>query len=278
MKIATDLWTGLVAADFLSRYRYELRPYEKHPGDIEKAYPQARETLFRGILNDKIMQSFKKALEILKQVPTEARDLIRIGVVGDAFTRVHEYGMGGIFNTVEKMGGALMIPPSWYDFVCYGAERRVSEFFRQRQFFNALKAKMASRHINSWKRKIQDLAAIYSEMFAEPNNVTLTEFSKPYVNVDVAPVIPSMFVGKTVDFVETKNVHGLINAYGFNCSLGKISTACINRIRQDYGDIPMLTFIDDGLQQTNIQTRLEAFMEQAMFYKSNQHCSKGTSD
>jgi predicted nucleotide-binding protein (sugar kinase/HSP70/actin superfamily) len=271
MKIATDLWTGLVAADFLSRYKYQLRPYEKHPGAIEKAYPQARERLFRGILTDQIMQGFREALEILKQVPTEERDLIRIGVVGDAFTRVHEYGMGGLFNTVEKMGGAVMIPPSWYDFVCYGAERRVSDFLRHRQVLNALKAKLASRNIISWKRKIQDLAIIYSEMFAEPDNATLTAYAKPYVNVDVAPVIPSMFVGKTVDFVETKNVHGLINAYGFNCSLGKISTACINRIRQDYGDIPMLTFIDDGLQQTNIQTRVEAFMEQALLYKGNQN-------
>jgi predicted nucleotide-binding protein (sugar kinase/HSP70/actin superfamily) len=193
---------------------------------------------------------------------------VRVGVVGDAFTRVHEYGMGEIFNTVERMEGVVMIPPSWYDFVSYGAERRVSDFIRKKQYINALKAKFGSHNINSWKRKIQALATTYSDMFAEPDNAMLTEYARPYVNVDVAPVIPSMFVGKAVDFLKNKNIHGLINAYGFNCSLGKISTACINRIRRDYRDIPMLTVIDDGLQQTNIQTRVEAFMEQARHYKT----------
>lgn len=272
INIATDLWNGLVAADFLSRYRYQLRPYEVQIGAIEIAYGAAKEALFNSIYEGQLLKGFRQAMEILKKVPVKECNLVHIGVVGDAFTRVHEYGMMDIFRTIERMEGVLIIPPSWNDFISYGAEQRVYEFIRKKKYFNALKAKFGSSNINRLKREIQAIASTYSEMFDEPDNAMLTEYAKPYVNVNVAPVIPSMFVGKTVDFVKNKNVHGLINAYGFNCSLGKISTACINRMRQDYSDIPMLTVIDDGLQQTNIQTRVEAFMQQAWYYK--RECEK----
>lgn len=112
------------------------------------------------------------------------------------------------------------------------------------------------------RNQIQQEARKYSNMFVEPSNHDLSLYSKNYINPNVAPVIPSMFVGRTVDLVANKKVDGLINAYGFNCCLGKITTACINELRKEHENLPMLNFIDDGLEQTNIRTRLESFMEQ----------------
>lgn len=92
------------------------------------------------------------------------------------------------------------------------------------------------------------------------------KYSKDYINCEINPVISSMFIGKTVDFVINDKVDGIINAYGFNCCLGKITTSCINKFRYDNDEVPMFTFIDDGLKQTNTLTRVEAFMEQVKQY------------
>ncbi len=263
MKMANDLWIAIVAADFLSRYKYQLRPYEKQKGSINRAYEEAKTILYDGIRRDKTFKNFKHALEILRKVPRVEKDLIRIGIVGDAFTRVHEYGMTEIFEIVEEMNGVIMLPPSWHDFINYGAERRATDLWRKGDYIKSMRTKVGSMDLDILRKRIQKTATAYSEMFDDPDNRTLTEYAIKYVNVNVAPVIPSMFIGKTVDFVKEKKVHGLINSYGFNCSLGKIATACINKIRIDGDGVPMFTFIDDGLQQTNIRTRVEAFMEHA---------------
>jgi predicted CoA-substrate-specific enzyme activase len=267
LNMANDLWTAMVAADYLSRYSYQLRPYEKEKGSINRVYKEAKAVLYKSIREGKVSKGLKQSLEMLKRVPRVVRDLVYIGVVGDAFTRVHEYGMTEIFEIVEEMNGVIMLPPSWHDFINYGAERRVTDLWRKGNYAKSIVTKVGSTNLNILRRNLHNISAAYSEMFDEPDNSTLTEYAREYVNVNVAPVIPSMFIGKTVDFVKRKKVDGLINCYGFNCSLGKIATACISKIRADSDNVPMLTFIDDGLQQTNIKTRVEAFMEQAWAYK-----------
>lgn len=267
LKIATEIWMSLVAGDYLSRYMYQLRPYEKVKGSINNAYKVAKAKFYKGIKEGRITRGFREALEIMSKVPLQRRELVHVGIVGDAFTRVHEYGMNEIFNIVESMGGVVMLPPSWNDFINYGAERRADNLWSKGLYTKSIVTKIGSKSLDFLRKKLMNISAIYSEMFKDPDNQTLTQYAKKYVNIEIAPVIPSMFIGKTVDFVQEKNVHGLINAYGFNCCLGKITTACINKLRIENNDVPMFTFIDDGLQQTNIKTRVEAFMEQSWAFK-----------
>lgn len=267
LRLASELWVAIVAADYLSRYRYELRPYERTKGSVDAAYARALAVLNDGIRANETIARLPAAMDLLQAVPRVERDLVRVGLVGDAFTRVHEYGMGEIFSAVEEMGGVVIMPPSWNDFINYGSRRRVDALVERRRIGRAALTLFGSRTLDRLKAKVQAIAVRYSDMLRDPGNAELTELARGYVNVGVAPVIPSMFVGKTVDFVRSKGVHGLVNAYGFNCALGKIATACVTRLRAEHRDLPMFTFVDDGLQQTNVRTRVEAFMEQARSYQ-----------
>jgi len=268
LKLSLDLWIGLICHDYLSRYRYQIRPYEKVRGAADAAYHEAEQKLAKGIRENRIIKYFKAAMDLLKCVELEERDLVKIGIVGDAFTRVHKYGMNEIFKGIERMGGVVILPPSWHDFVSYGSVRLVKALWEKGNYPKAAMTFGGSFTLDFYKKRIEQIAGEYSEMFPDQDNEWLTVNASKYVNPDVAPVIPSMFIGKCVDFVEERNVDGLVNAHGFNCVLGKISTACYTKIRRDNGDIPMMTFIDDGLQQTNIKTRLESFMEQARAFRN----------
>lgn len=267
LRMSSEIWIALIAADYLSRYRYELRPYEKHKGEVERAYEQAKEELYKGIRQGAILKGYKSALRMMESVPVVNKDLVYVAVIGDAFTRVHEYGMAEIFQAVEEMDGVVILPPSWHDFINYGSEQRVRHLWRKRKLLRSLVTGIGSQALDQMRKRVQSISTRHSIMFADPSNKELSRYSREYVNIEVAPVIPSMFVGKTVDFIVNKKVHGLINAYGFNCCLGKVTTACINKLRLENDNIPMLTFIDDGLQQTNIRTRVESFMEQAWAFK-----------
>ncbi len=266
--IARDAWIALICYDYLSRYKYQIRPYEKVTGSADKAYSEALSVMRTGIKNKKIMAHFKDAMALLQKTAIVERDLVSIGVVGDAFTRVHKYGMRDLFEGIEKMGGCVMLPPSWHDFVNYGSARFSKTLWQRGKYGRSALEFGGSTALAFFKNKVDTISKEYSNMFPDQSNGWLTKHAAKYVNPDVAPVIPSMFIGKTVDFVENKHVDGLLNAYGFNCVLGKVSSACYHQLRIDNNNIPMLTFIDDGLQQTNISTRLEAFMDQARAFKS----------
>jgi len=59
---------------------------------------------------------------------------------------------------------------------------------------------------------------------------------------------------------------------------GTIANALLKRYREDHNNIPYLNMIYEGQEETNTQTRLEAFMHQARQYweKSKERCSTKT--
>lgn len=265
---ARDMWMSLICYDYLSRYKYQVRPFEKIKGSVERAHEEALETMREGIKKKRMLKYFEKGMDIIKNVEVASRELVNIGIVGDAFTRVHKYGMNEIFDGIEKMGGCVILPPSWHDFVSYGSARRARTLWERGKYLKSGLEYCGSNGLIIYKKRIEKIAAKYSVMFPDQDNDWLTQNASKYVNPDIAAVIPSMFVGKCVDFVENKRVDGLLNAYGYNCNLGKTSTACYNRLRISNQNIPMLTFVDDGLLQTNMSTRLESFMNQAWAFRN----------
>jgi hypothetical protein len=68
-------------------------------------------------------------------------------------------------------------------------------------------------------------------------------------------------VGCVIEAVE-KGACGIINVITQNCSYGNVLTSILQRMRPDYGDIPLLTLIYEEQQGGNKLTRLEAFMHQ----------------
>jgi predicted nucleotide-binding protein (sugar kinase/HSP70/actin superfamily) len=68
-------------------------------------------------------------------------------------------------------------------------------------------------------------------------------------------------IAKMVDFVK-QGADGVINVICFNCMLGTISGALVQKIRKDFRNIPIPTLIYTGTESAAEQTRLEAFVYQ----------------
>lgn len=57
----------------------------------------------------------------------------------------------------------------------------------------------------------------------------------------------------------------------FTCMPGTVVAALSKKLRQDYNDIPWLDLPIDGNEGVNLDTRLEAFMHQAIDRKPYRH-------
>lgn len=79
-------------------------------------------------------------------------------------------------------------------------------------------------------------------------------------------------IGKAVEFSE-KGLSGIVNVMPFSCMPGTVVSAISRKVREDYNNIPWLNLDYDGVEETNTQTRLEAFMFQAEQYRAKIACS-----
>jgi len=77
-------------------------------------------------------------------------------------------------------------------------------------------------------------------------------------------------VGRVVEFIKHKMVHGIINVGPFACMPTTLTGALSKRILKELGNIPFMTMSCEGLEKTNALTRIEAFLFQA-----SQHMREG---
>ena len=66
---------------------------------------------------------------------------------------------------------------------------------------------------------------------------------------------------RIVDFAR-RGADGIINAVCFNCMVGNASAAIIEKIRNDYHDIPIVTAVYSGGEEPSRAMVLEAFVSQ----------------
>ncbi|HHT9133189.1 MAG TPA: hypothetical protein ACFYED_12035, partial [Candidatus Tripitaka californicus] len=69
-------------------------------------------------------------------------------------------------------------------------------------------------------------------------------------------------MGRAVEYAE-EHADGVINLVPFHCMPGTVVNALLEKFQRDYDGIPVLKMAFDGQEETNEQTRLEAFMHQA---------------
>jgi hypothetical protein len=81
-----------------------------------------------------------------------------------------------------------------------------------------------------------------------------------YLSPELSPGVISP-IGSVID-TSKLGAKGIINVITLNCSFSNIVTSVLQRVRRNYGDVPLLTLIYEEQQGGNHLTRLEAFMHQ----------------
>ncbi|MBW1895871.1 MAG: hypothetical protein JRI47_02325, partial [Deltaproteobacteria bacterium] len=86
-----------------------------------------------------------------------------------------------------------------------------------------------------------------------------------FIHYDIDPILAT-FTARVRRF-GAEGVSGICNLFVLNCMIGNITVPIFREALKDYKGLPVLSAIYDGQQQTNMLTRVEAFMHQARLYK-----------
>jgi predicted nucleotide-binding protein (sugar kinase/HSP70/actin superfamily) len=262
------IWQGIVAVDLLLKLLHTHRPYELTAGSAEKIYWESVHDLSHAIEaggGKKAVAAMERAAASFRALPVnrqERRPII--GLVGEIYLRANRFTNREIVRKVEALGGEVWVAPlmEWLYYTNAGSMMRNRVFRRYTEYLKLWISDQVQRYDEA--RLFHPIA----DLLSQGHDTAITkvmEYARPYYDPELGTEAV-LSIGKTIDFARL-GAAGVIHVMPLNCMPGTISTAICGKVRQDYQRIPWLNLIYDGQEDTNINTRLEAFMYQARQYR-----------
>lgn len=259
-------WDGIVAIDSLEKKAREIRPYEKTTGETDHVYSEGLEQVYETIkMRGDIYTTLSKASNRLNQIKTEGPyDKPIIGLVGEIYIRSNRFGNEDIIRKIEKLGGEVWMPPigEWFFYLNFTGKRKSLSCGNYADFIRIYITDMIQRYK---EHRFERVFLGTMRQKGEPTLESIIERARPYIHESFEGEA-ILSVGKSIDFIEN-GASGIINVMPLTCMPGTIANAVLKRVREDNKGIPFLNISYEGQEQTNNETRLEAFMHQAYQFK-----------
>jgi predicted CoA-substrate-specific enzyme activase len=260
MQAIIAYWEAMRGMDFLMQKHLETRAYEVEAGSADKAHEEGLKIIFDSIMEDRQGDGIKRAVSLLDGVKTDrARQLVKIGITGDYYTRVCDFANGGIFRDVERMGGVIMLPPTMSEFVKYDAHQKLHWAVGHKNLSELCRSLIARAIVGKKERGVRALFGDGLDYDIPLEYGRAIEYIRPYMDKK----LPSGLTASVAAIMEqiSAGADGILNLITFHCTYGLILCSVMSAIAKDHPDIPRLTLIFEGLKPTHNRQRLEAFME-----------------
>jgi predicted nucleotide-binding protein (sugar kinase/HSP70/actin superfamily) len=261
-------WRGLLAVECLDRLVRETRPYEINKGQTDEVYQRCFEAIVAAVevSDDAVKRYVGSGLRReFAAIPVD-RSVRRpiIGLVGEIYLRANPFSNSHIVRRAESLGAEVWVAPlsEWFFYTAY---RYKEDSIENRRFLDIIKGIIRDKTQLAEEHKMLDLIKDMVLNNSEPTTEQTIEYALPYMHPSFGGEA-ILSVGKAIDYIK-KGVCGILNVTPFACMPGVIVGGIARKLREDFDNVPWLDLMFDGQENTNIMTRLEAFMYQAKQYQ-----------
>jgi predicted CoA-substrate-specific enzyme activase len=268
-------WNGIAAIDVLAKARLAIRPYEITPGETDNVYNDFMNRVCRSIENG---ESEKQMAGLMKTAATEFRKIKtdrsiarpHICIVGEIYVRSHTVSNNFLIQRLEAMGAQCSLS-SFAEWMYYTNFTRKRSSLREGQFktfaFNWIKDRVQQ---NMERRLSSPFIEFLPDMEESPVEEAL-KLANPYIH-DSFEGEAALSVGKMIEYAH-HGADGLISVGPFTCMPTTIVMAVMKKLTTDMHGIPAITLTFDGQGDPTLDTRLEAFVDQARSFQARKHSS-----
>jgi predicted CoA-substrate-specific enzyme activase len=255
-------WDLTLVLDFMLKMVREIRPYEVNKGETDEVYRRAlKELVQTAERRGDYLAAAARIRRRLEAVPTD-HSVPRpvIGVVGEIYVRSHEFSNNFLVRKLERVGAQVLLPP-FQEWLNYIAHERREVCWQKGAVWGFLK-EWLSEFVARWDegRVARIFAGALRYMPREASTAEVLRLGSAYLDPSVkGEAILSM--GRAVEYVHC-GLSGIVNVVPFGCMPGAIVNGLLEKLRADYGDIPLLKVAFDGVEQAGEETLLEAFVHQ----------------
>ncbi|MBN1956216.1 MAG: CoA activase [Anaerolineae bacterium] len=261
-------WQGLVAVNLLEKFLHRHRPYERVTGSTDSLYEALLVKVVQAVEaggGRRVTAALEEAAQRFAGLAVD-RSTPRplIGLVGEMYLRLNPFTNRQIIRRVEALGGEIWLAPmmEWL----YYANSFARFSARAACRYGDLTRVLLAYPVQRWEeRRLLVAVAAHLPNAHEPTIGWIREAIRPYYHPVLRTEAP-LSIGKAIDFAR-RGADGILNVMPFTCMPGTVVAGLAQRVRTDCGGIPWLDAIFDGQGETNLQTRLEAFLHQASEFR-----------
>jgi len=263
-------WNGIAAIDVLFKALLALRPFEISPGEVEQTYNHYLQAICRAIGNNanenELVRIMRDAAGAFGKIKLDRSiNKPHIGVVGEIYVRSHVFSNAYLVSRLETLGARVSLA-SFAEWMYYTNFTRKRTSKREGQWKGAL--------LNWYKDKLQKrierrLAEPFDDIIdnaAEPPVEHVMELAQPYIH-DSFEGEAILSVGKMIEYHHL-GTDGVVNVGPFTCMPSTVVAAVMKKMAVKLDGMPAITITYDGQGDPTLDTRLEAFVDQARSYQA----------
>jgi predicted nucleotide-binding protein (sugar kinase/HSP70/actin superfamily) len=257
-------WQGIVAVDLLTRALHEHRPYEVIPSSSDEAYAASLDDTVQAVEaggGRAVERALARAARRFVTVETRGRrSRPAVAVIGELYLMLNRTSNLELVRTIERSGGEVVqgTLSDWLYFVDWRRKEQARHLRRWGDFAKALVS-------DAYQKRVEHrFARALRPVLQRPADAPVAEAVKPLRacwDPDLGTEA-TLTMARILD-IARHGLSGIVNVLPFSCMPGAV-VACLGpRLRKERNGIPWLDVAFDGQKETNLQTRLEAFMHQA---------------
>lgn len=263
-RIRRQSWQAIVAVDLLTKVLHEHRPYEREPGQSDLAY---RDSLSQVVTacetgaGRRLVEAMRWTARRFREVGVDrSKPRPLIGILGEIYVMLNPQSNRDLPRQVEEAGGEVLLGTlmDWLYFSDWRRKTLAVRFRRPKDL------------VRGWISDLYQRAREYSlhrplaGVLRHPRESPLAQAMK-LVEPHWDPMLgteATLTMGRALDLAR-HGLAGIVNVLPFSCMPGTVVAGMAPRLRQALHGLPWLDLLFDGQRETNIKTRLQAFMHQA---------------
>ncbi|MCD4785266.1 MAG: acyl-CoA dehydratase activase [Candidatus Eremiobacteraeota bacterium] len=254
-------WRSIVGVDILIKVLHETRPYEIEKGQADGIYKEYLLKLCNATMKkENVIPVLKDARKAFDRIPVD-REKVKpvIGIVGEIFVRLNRFANNHLVENLEKLGAEVWVAP-FSEWIFYLNNIRKEDFLEDRDYLGWLRLTLEDTVARRDEHAILKPFETYLRSGHEPSIEENIKMGSAYVHPSYRGE-SILSIGKAVDYYRS-GLSGVINVMPFTCMPGNVVQSVLKRVKEDCENIPILTIAYDGLDMTNNNLRLEAFVHQ----------------
>ncbi len=261
-------WYGMGAVDMLQKLLWRTRPYESTEGETDTVYQESLHQVERVLEEGGIkgmLQILPAIGERFTQIKRIEEDRPLIGIVGEIYVRVNQFSNANLAELIEELGGEARVA-SLAEWMSYTFYKKIGDSRTRNDWPAYIKARIQRAVLARDEHRLAQMfkGSLPDRELEETSTEEIIALSDPYIS-EAYRGEPVLTVGKAIEY-SREGFDGIINALPFSCMPGTMVAAVSNRVKHDL-DIPWLNLTFDGQEQTNLRTRLEAFLHQTELHR-----------
>ncbi|MFO7865138.1 MAG: acyl-CoA dehydratase activase [Salinivirgaceae bacterium] len=262
-KFRFTAWKGFVAVDMLRKMQQERRPYEAVQGYTNKVYNKHLQAIVASCENGAkdIVQRMEEAAQEFASIPIHNgyRKPV-IAIVGEIFMRDNAFCSGFLVDRLEALGAETVMAPM-SEWLTYSTYRYKRDSLRKGDIVGVFKSKIQKYSQDISAHKIHKAVEGVAELNRDISLNDMLASCSNYVHKDYDGD-PPLSLGAASKMVDGE-ISGIVAILPFTCMPGTLIASVSQLFRKDHGNIPWENIAYDGQEDSNIETRLQAFMHQA---------------